>query len=530
MKRIIFSIFTALLAVALLIPATAMAETESDPFVTDLLAGQDIDVGDVEVWDDGTDLHVKYVIEDLDWIITETHLYVGIGCPLTSAPGQFPYDDADASSISDTAVEYVIPLASISDYVMETNKKGKPTGNLLPGENVGVDPGDCVCIAAHAVVVSPVEGCWETVWQIGDVETADPSSGLLYNYADEFNWGPVGATPTASGPTLAVVEPPFTDPFIVGTTPTLEFPYNSNFVRDYATDFDVQWDGGLLFGGNLTISWSPGISASETKIVYDGIDSDSFSAVGASTPGQGWFENKYPLVEDTFAMGPVAYGTHTINFQHTQGDGTFWDWIRLEKPCEQWETAWGEGDPIDVNGNWSMCFCYCVSGTLWQIGTPDGNAGPVAGSAEFPVTGTVGDPGSWVWYASYDYYVGSDVDPIADPSAPGYIGTDNVREFVPVTDTRPPTDTTQELNIFFDLQCDYAANALTLYYDRYGSEVDTIRLDGDIIATVSATEGGWQQFQISFPAVEAGAHFLTIAYEGGGDNNGHYIDYLKLVN
>jgi len=363
-KRIIFSIFTALLAVALLIPATAMAETESDPFVADLLAGQDIDVGDVEVWDDGTDLHVKYVIEDLDWIITETHLYVGIGCPLTSAPGQFPYDDADASSVSDTEVEYVIPLASISDYVMETNKKGKPTGNLIPGDNVGVDPGDCVCIAAHAVVVSQVEGCWETVWQIGDVETADPSSGLLYNYADEFNWGPVGATPTASGPTLAVVEPPFTDPFIVGTTPTLEFPYNSNFVRDYATDFDVQWDGGLLFGGNLTISWSPGISASETKIVYDGIDSDSFSAIGALTSGQGWFENKYPLVEDTFAMGPVAYGTHTINFQHTQGDGTFWDWIRLEKPCEQWETAWGEGDPIDVNGNWSMCFCYDIDRLL----------------------------------------------------------------------------------------------------------------------------------------------------------------------
>ena len=52
--------------------------TEGDPFSTDLIAdGRDleIDVGDVLVWNDGTTLYVKYVVND-PWCLTETHLQV----------------------------------------------------------------------------------------------------------------------------------------------------------------------------------------------------------------------------------------------------------------------------------------------------------------------------------------------------------------------------------------------------------------------------------------------------------------------
>ncbi|GAG48172.1 unnamed protein product, partial [marine sediment metagenome] len=92
----------------------------------DLIAGQHIDVGDVIVSNDGTYLYVTYEITEPDWIITGTHLYVGKTNPetepLTSAPGQFPYDDDDATSVTDTMVTYEIPLDDIDSYSMKLNK------------------------------------------------------------------------------------------------------------------------------------------------------------------------------------------------------------------------------------------------------------------------------------------------------------------------------------------------------------------------------------------------------------------------
>ncbi len=63
----------------------------------DLLAGQDILVGTVTVWNDETNLYVKYTITDPDWCLTETHMHVATtleGIPQRNGnpvPGQFEY-------------------------------------------------------------------------------------------------------------------------------------------------------------------------------------------------------------------------------------------------------------------------------------------------------------------------------------------------------------------------------------------------------------------------------------------------------
>jgi hypothetical protein len=218
--------------------------------------------------------------------------------------------------------------------------------------------------------------CWKTVWQIGDVEERDPVTGLLYNYADEFNW--IGATPTAAGPGLSFVKPPFTNPFIVGTTPTNEFPYNSNasVANNYATNFDVKWSGKLKSGGKLTISWSPGQSAFEKKVVSDGFPEQTLTATGTPRPEEGWFLNKYSLVEHLIMVNPLPKGEHTINFKHTQGDGTFWDWIRLEEPCDVEETAWAEGDDTFEQGWGSYYECCIPECNKWVVyGTSLGGSG-----------------------------------------------------------------------------------------------------------------------------------------------------------
>ena len=331
-------IFALLLA---LLPAVASAHTGDAPYVVDLLAGQNEDVGDVSVWNDAGNLYVKYELSG-NWCLLETHVAVESSAaeiPQTKKnnpiPGQFEYSESYANPPCVQSPEpYVIPL----DW----------------------DYGEDVFIAAHASVAKPEEGCYEQVWQIGDVEEINTEKGWLENYADEFNWGdPAG--PTTMGPSLAQEKPAFTNPFIVGGTPVNEFPFNSNASTqyNYATDFDVQWDGNLPFGGRLTVSWSPGQVGNEQKVVSGDFSTATFDAIGTPSPGEGYFIDKYPLVEHTVLVNPLPFGTHEINFKHTTGDGTFWDWIRLDKVCEQDETGWGDGE--DFGGkNWGMYIEYTI--------------------------------------------------------------------------------------------------------------------------------------------------------------------------
>jgi len=119
--------------------------TVDDPYATDLLAGQTLDVGDVLVWNDGDTLYVKYVIYEEGWCLTETHLAVVTDVndfPTNKAGnpkvGHFPYQcsyngsewvfqikedgNADAGCDADdspetclTAITYTIPLDWVPD-------------------------------------------------------------------------------------------------------------------------------------------------------------------------------------------------------------------------------------------------------------------------------------------------------------------------------------------------------------------------------------------------------------------------------
>jgi hypothetical protein len=117
----------------------------ADAFTTDLLAGQTILVGTVYVWNDTTNLYVKYVITDpAEWCLTETHLAVAESLeeiPQTKKgnpiPGQFPYKHEDLGCI--TSDEYTISLSEIDG---------------------GVGPEDPLYIAAHAVVKEM--SCYQT--------------------------------------------------------------------------------------------------------------------------------------------------------------------------------------------------------------------------------------------------------------------------------------------------------------------------------------------------------------------------------
>lgn len=181
-KRILFPMLTVVLALALTIPmALVSAHEEEDPYVTDLLAGQTEDVGDVKVWNDGDNLYITYEITELDWIITKTHLYLGKNVAPTTAPGQFPYDDDDASSVSDTTVTYTIPLDDIDSYSRQLNKKGKPTGVMVADGSPGVEPCNEIYIAAHAEV-QKVE------IETSTITTTETAWGEGFRFEGRNNW------------------------------------------------------------------------------------------------------------------------------------------------------------------------------------------------------------------------------------------------------------------------------------------------------------------------------------------------------
>jgi hypothetical protein len=76
MKKLI-STMIMLSAVIILLPVAGFTHTAENPFVTPLLAGKDgLDVGDVLVWNDATNLYIKYVVTDPDWCLAQTHLDV----------------------------------------------------------------------------------------------------------------------------------------------------------------------------------------------------------------------------------------------------------------------------------------------------------------------------------------------------------------------------------------------------------------------------------------------------------------------
>jgi len=112
-----------------------------DSNVTDLIAGQNHDAGDITVTNDGDNLFITYTLEG-DWTMSEAHLYVGTTYPKKNAPGQFPYKVSDLGGV--TEYTFTVPLG---DW----------------------DCGTDLIIAAHAVVTDGAVGGFgeQTGWGFG---------------------------------------------------------------------------------------------------------------------------------------------------------------------------------------------------------------------------------------------------------------------------------------------------------------------------------------------------------------------------
>ena len=122
---------------------------EGEIHQNDLIAGQNYIAGTVyiDLLADDT-VSVTYDTTNGDWVIVETHLYIGtyddmpLNNPGNPILGQFPY--AENHPPGTTSFTYV----------------GPDINSVLDGDG-------CFVVAAHAVVVNTVTGQEETAWLFG---------------------------------------------------------------------------------------------------------------------------------------------------------------------------------------------------------------------------------------------------------------------------------------------------------------------------------------------------------------------------
>jgi len=438
MRKLLLTMLALVLAVALVIPMVLVsAHTEEEPYVTDLLAGQTEDVGDVKVWNDGDNLYVTYEITELDWVITETHLYAGKNVPPTTAPGQFPYDDDDATSVSDTVVTYAIPLDDIDGYSMQVNKKGKSTGVMVADGTPGVEPCNDVYIAAHAVVqkveIETSTEQPELTWQ----RSAETAGAIAHFPGYGGQWDPEtdgfaiplnetqvvwdnGAYHTAPGtPTGSFASWNYKG--VIGTQgPSYDPSYGSDLRRFHAT-FTMP-DGCTVTGGTLSTVGFDGIPINDNVYVFVNEDLifwggtranvlptfEGMSGIqalrGATDPPE---TDRWYIPGTLPPLTNLVSGTNRIDVfteenERWGGLGELVMSLDCETVITTTETAWGEGFRFEGRNNWAMHFPYHVQ--IPPCMTPGG---------ELTITGTGWNSVTAWCPCAYTYNLTDEGGPIA---------------------------------------------------------------------------------------------------------------------
>ena len=330
-----------------LVPAAAFAHNALDPFVTDLIAGggnpkSATDVGEVEVWNDGDYLYVKYVVDAEDWSMTKTHLAVATdlddipqkkGNPI---PGRFEY--------SDTEDTYRIPLEWDVDtelYIAAPANVQKLIGYDCPTlddiaaalpEQVTIHTQNYPNPDSYFDVL--LNGETYGVWCIDEGHTIHINRNYTVNVYSSYE--------------------PLPDSLTTGTDPNIDHPENLDLVNWVMNNSD---------GYNSTevqnVIWAL-IDDASTRADLTGHEQELYDAAIAN--GEGFEPGMGDVVG--IILQPVD---PNANAQVTVAQVTIAQVTLLQlglecTPIYQTGTAWGEGDEgEDFPGkNWAMYFTYTV--------------------------------------------------------------------------------------------------------------------------------------------------------------------------
>ncbi len=408
-RRITYGLLVIMLAGLVFIACGDCPDPPDDAFVTDLLAGQTLDVGNVTIWNNETHLFVLYEVTEEEWYLTEVHLdvecdwediphTVSKNGDVNPIPGHFEYDDSFEPS---------------EERISWCQEIEKP--ECL---NCGGD----LAVAAHAVV-SRTYGCEDPVQVYG----TQRSTGIVYAI-DPYTGTAVQifqttVTPTTVSPNglaydsindryyYTTYQGPAklyfwngTQQIFSGNLPEeiacADF-YDGKYYyidggSDGATDdlYEVSFnpDGTILvvtakgdiagnlhrwtFGGDIAISpdgmiYGWGLCGVDNKYEFFTVNRDGS---GFSIITQGTYPRSQQLAfgkdgklyghDAQIATGPfyeINTTTGALTFLANQPQGnTFTDLASepLCVPITETETAWGNGTRFNTKGNWGMYIPY----------------------------------------------------------------------------------------------------------------------------------------------------------------------------
>jgi hypothetical protein len=329
------TIFVTLFVLGLLVfSTTAFAHTEDDPFVVDLLAGQDMDIGDVLVWNDADNLYVRF---KSDVCMLETHLHIATsveGIPQTKKfnpiPGQFDY-----STFHGCSKDFTYEIPRTWAY------------------------GDELFIAAHASLGQEMSMMIYSDGELNTMVTAGNVVDAVYPYpavdAWEYSGDPVDTTPSAWDNALTYEGWSMAD-WVWENYRTVD-PIVTQYVT-FQHDFTVP---GYPLSGVLHIATDNTYSASLNGVfVGEQTDYNLWSQVG---------EYDFMPVEgsNTFQVIGSNFGNSSYNINNNPAGLIYEAEITY---LESDESAWGDG--LDFAGkNWATYFSYTVQKPPLVIGSWD---------------------------------------------------------------------------------------------------------------------------------------------------------------
>jgi len=297
--------------------------------VKTLCAGQNMDVGTVSVWNDGTDLYVKYETTG-DWVMTETHLAV------VTDPEDFPVTKTGNPKVGN--FPFSDPHGPVTDYTY-----------IIKLDEEWED----LYIAAHAVVYKLVgEGCESPQWA---------SSVVAYNQGTLKNGNPV-TDPARIDPDKARGAPD------ASTSPPAIGFYSLGYVTNGDGWLELSFDYPVFntAGDDIVVyevTWGRPSYPVEKAEVWVQADGDWYLAGEVTNKDNGTGIGSVSIPDGILLVNAVKLvdSTDDPNLSGS-ADGYDVDAVGACYLVEQEETAWGDGcDGTSFPGeNWATYFMYHV--------------------------------------------------------------------------------------------------------------------------------------------------------------------------
>lgn len=347
--------------------------TKSDPFETDLVAGQHRVVGTVQVWNDGDYLYVTYVVTDVEWCLVETQLHVANSAddiPQMNgnpAPGEF---------------DYKTEHECIPDFTYEIELNGWGDGAPLAiAAHAIVDGGDEHSLTLFSSEATLTAGYFERAGYDGTVDASFALAASNYSGGGTFSTAADISSPNANG----YDENLLLDAVWVTSAEPREGSAASDQWRLFKHDFEIpQWATNIT--GSLQVTADNAVAA----YLGDGqIDATTYVYDVATTPPQDLsvqhFSNLYGPTDFFPVPGPnsllfVVRNYYAASDQDNNPTALLY---RAEITFDESETAWGDGE--EFGGNWAMYFAYTVQLPECQIYLSESFGGTNNGSVIYTV-------------------------------------------------------------------------------------------------------------------------------------------------